>query len=382
MRHITPPARIYCGTDCLQYLAGELERLNSHRAVIFCGRTLSRSPLLDRIRSAASGRCTGVFAGVLAHSPHPSIEAAAAELKRLEADAIIAVGGGSAVVSARAASIYLAEGTDLVALSTHRDARGTLHSPKLAAPKIPQLIVPTTPNTATVKAGTAVFEPVSSRRYALFDPKTRAQSLFILPEMLMSTPRELTITSCFDTLALAIEGITSKQGDSISDALLMHAIRLLARSLPDPDLGEDARCELMFAAILGGQGTDYTGAGVATVLGHAIGANHAIENGLAKAVLLPHTVRFNADWSRSGMAKLATALDVPVGRRDSMEASVEALVTIFARIGVPTRLRDIGLPREALPAIAARGMEDWFLTTNPRPVSEASELLGILEDAW
>src|SRR5262245_6420086 len=131
-------------------------------------------------------RCAGVFSGVRAHSPAPAVAEAAQHLRRLEADAVVAVGGGSAIVTARAASILLAEKGELASLSTAMDEHGSLRSPKLAAPKLPQLIIPTTPTTAMVKAGSAVSDPEAGVRRALFDPKTRAQSIFIHPDFVRS----------------------------------------------------------------------------------------------------------------------------------------------------------------------------------------------------
>jgi alcohol dehydrogenase len=383
-QHIIPPLRLYSGADSLKHLGRELERLGSARAVIFCGSSLARSPLLDLVRGAMGERCAGVFASVRAHSPRPAVEAAAAELKRLEADAIVAVGGGSAIVTARAASIFLAEGSDLERLCTSQDAQGRVHSPRLLAPKLSQLIVLTTPTTAAVKAGTAVFDPASARRFALFDPKTRVQSLFIHPELIKSAPRELVVSAGLDTLSLAIEGLTSLSSDPLADALLVHAVRLLSSRLPDLALGDDARVrgELALAAVLCGQGTDHTGAGIATVLGHAIGANLNVENGVAKAIVLPHALRFNAEAAESGLRKVAVALGLACDRAGTIDRINDSLGRVFASVGSPRRLRDVGVTRDRLPEIAARGVGDWFLRGNPRPVSHASELQDVLEQAW
>lgn len=252
-QHITPPLRLFHGPDSLGQLGRELDRLKSRHAVIFCGSSLGRggSPL-DLVRGAIGDRCAGVFTGVRAHSPVPDVEAAARELERLEADAVVAVGGGSAIVTARAASILLAENAAAKDLCTYQDEKGELKSPKLLAPKLPQFVIPTTPTTATVKAGSAVFDPVAGKRLALFDPKTRAHSIFIHPELIKSAPRELVVSASLNTFSLAIEGLISRSGDPISDALLMHALRLLALHLPNPALQNDphVRGELMLAAVL------------------------------------------------------------------------------------------------------------------------------------
>ena len=385
-QHITPPLRLFSGADSLGQLGRELDRLNSRRAVIVCGGSLSRnSAVMDLLRSAMGDRCAGVFAGVQAHSPVPAVLAGAQELQRLQADAVVAIGGGSAIVTARAASILLAESGEVRALATSRDERGQLRSPRLNAPKLPQLVIPTTPNTATVKAGSAVFDPERGERLALFDPKTRAQCVFIHPELLATAPRKLVVTASLDTLTLALEGLMSRTGDPISDAMLMHAVRLLAEHLPNPALDDDpgARGELMMAAVLCGQGTDFTGAGMATVLGHAIGARHHVENGLTKAIALPAVLRFNEDAARPGLRKIATALGLPTTDDASMAAMIiDALEGIFGRLGIPRQLREVGVTQQDFSAIATNAWGDWFLRSNPRAVRDVAEVEGVLAAAW
>jgi alcohol dehydrogenase class IV len=306
-------------------------------------------------------------------------------LRELDADAVVAVGGGSAIVTARAASILLAETGDLAALATSRDEQGALRSPKLLAPKLPQLVVPTTPTTAMVKAGSAVFDTAVGERRALFDPKTRAQAIFIHPALANSAPAALVIGSGLNTFALAIEGLMARTDDPLADALLMHALRLLARDLPGAGGTPDAalRGELMLGAVLCGQGSDFAGAGMTTVLGHAIGARHAVENGVANAIVLPHVLRFNAEAAGPGLAKVAAALGLPAGGGASpLGAILDSVGALVDALALPRRLRDVGVPHEALPKIAGHAMGDWFLRGNPRPVRDAAEVQQVLENAW
>ncbi len=119
-----------------------------------------------------------------------------------------------------------------------------------------------TEETATLKAGSAVLDPVDGKRLALFDPKTRAQAVFVHPDLLATAPRELVTSAGLNTLAMAFEGLMSRSGDPFSDALLMHAARLLARHLPNAGKSDDTamRSDLMMASLMCGHGTDYTGA--------------------------------------------------------------------------------------------------------------------------
>ena len=384
-RHLVPELRLFHGPDSLAPMQRELERLGSHRAVIVCGASLVREgAALDLVRSAMGDRCAGVIAGVQAHSPLHAVQAVAGELQRLDADAVLAVGGGSAVVTARAASILLAEHGDARQLCTSRDEAGVLRSPKLLAPKLPQLVVPTTPTTATLKAGSAVLDPVDGKRLALFDPKTRAKAVFVHPELLKTPPRDLVVSAGLNTLAMALEGLMSRSGDPFSDGLLMHATRLLAQRLPQAARSDDVavRTDLMFASLICGHGTDYTGAGIAIPLGHAISARYHVDNGITNAIVLPHVIEFNAEAATAGLEKLASALGRPCDGAGAASAVVEAIGKIFDELRTPRRLRDIGVTRESLPELAAISMEDWFVRDNPRPVRDADELQEVLDKAW
>ncbi|MEY4099412.1 MAG: hypothetical protein RL300_583 [Pseudomonadota bacterium] len=384
-QHITPPLRLYHGADSLGQIGRELARMNCNRAVIFCGPWMAEGPLLERVRSALGDRCVGVYSDVLAHSPVEAVEDAAEALRRLQADAVIAVGGGSVIVTARAATILAAENKPARELCTVVDERGGLRSPKLLAAKLPQLIVPTTPTTAIAKAGSAVFDPVDGKRLALFDPKTRAQCVFVDPVLIQSAPRALVAAASINTMSMAIEGLTSRSSDPIAEGLLMQVLRLAVRHLQHPDQLDEAaaRGDLVVAGVLCGQGTDHTAAGITTVLGHAIGARYEKDNGLVNAIVLPHVLRFNADAAAEGLAKVAEALGLARGDAvTQLGQIVDTVTNIFKGLGIPSQLRELGVPREDLPELASLAMGDWFLRGNPRPVQAASELQQIMEAAW
>ena len=375
-RHFDPGSRILYGNDCLAQFPAELRRLGADRAVVVCGRTLSRSdPGLETVRTALGDRFAGAFTAVAEQSPLPVVEALAAELRRAGADAVVAIGGGSAVVTARAASIMLAENKPAEELCTVFPPGQPPRSPKLAEPKLPQFVVPTTPTTAFAKSGAAVTVPGDGRRLALFDPKARVQALFVHPAMLATTPWHLTLDAALDAFAQGVQGLESLRGDPLADALLIHGVRLITRALPLAEQVADPlpRRDLVLAAQLIGQGTDFAGAGLVSALGHVIGARFKCGNGHAKAVLLPHALAFNAPATTAKAPILADGLG-------SVHAAA-ACRALFATLGVPARLGALGVSPEALPVIADDALADWFLTQNPRPVAR-DDLLAILEAAW
>ena len=382
-RHIEYPLRIYSGPNCLENHEEDLRRQGISRAVIFTGKTLAASPLLELVRRSAGERCVGVYSEVKAHTPRSSVVEAADKLAHCRADAIIVLGGGSAVVTARAASIFYAEGYDLDKLCTRRIDYQTMQSPRLLARKIPLVIMPTTPNTAYVKAGAGIFDDVAMERKAVFDPQTRAQSIFLHPDLLMSAPRNLVVSASLDTLLLAVEGLLSNKVDEMADALLMHAMRLLSTCLPKlaQDDVVDLRADLTIAGILAGRGTDHATAGAATALGHAIGPNYQVENGVAKAALLPHMMRFNEGYAPSGVLKLAASMGIREAS-DLVERINNRFNEMFSALKLPKSLSEMGIPKCDLPEIAERAMKDWFILGNVRKIDSASELEEVLISAY
>ena len=387
-RHVTPPFRVYYGENSLRQLPAELDRLGCRRAVIFCGQTLAQHPAgLGPVAEALGNRYAGVFAQVAAHSPLPAVLAGVEALRALQADAVIAVGGGSAVVTARASSILLAEGRDIHELCTQYPVGKPPVSPKLLQPKLPQWVVPTTPTTAYAKAGTAVVDPGLGRRVTLFDPKTRAHAIFVHPELALTAPVSLALDAGVQAFAMAVQGIESKSRDPLADALLVHALRVLERHLrklvAEPTDAE-TRGQLMLGALLAGQGTDYAPSGLTSAMAHCIGARFHLANGVTNALVLPHAMRFNAPATGNRLALVAEILDARThdNPESAVAAAIQAVEQLFADIGLPKRLREVGVPNEALPQLAADAAGDWFLHQNARPVKSESELLEVLEAAW
>ncbi|WP_137890265.1 iron-containing alcohol dehydrogenase family protein [Ramlibacter sp. 2FC] len=377
-QHISAELRVFHGIDSLVSLKRELERNGCRRAVVVCGRTISRSEELGLLREALGPLLAGVTPTAREHSPVSGVEETAQFLKDVQADAVIAVGGGSAAVTARAAAVLVGEGKPLSELCTRRLPDGKFESPRLNVPKLPQFVVPTTPSTAFVKAGTAVHDD-SGQRLAMFDPRTRAKAIFVHPAFVGTAPTRLARDAGLNALANAVEALESPKCDPISEAFLLQALRLIRQNLPTlADGATRERERLVVAAILCGRGTEQGGAGLASVLAHAIGHRTHVANGVVNAIVLPHTMRYNAPVTGSRRSTLLEALGAP----DAPSEPSDVLAAFLKTLDTPKSLREIGLPQEGLIEIAEAAMLDWFISRSPRPVPDVGALLGILEPSW
>lgn len=380
--------RIYSGEGSVQHLKAEVRRAGAVRAAVICGRSISAHPsALALVRETLGETLVGAFDGVQAHSPAESVMKAADWLRDRQADAIVALGGGSAIVTARAASIVLAEGKRPQQLATHRDECGRLVSPKLLAEKMPVFVIPTTPTTATPKAGSAVHDEQTGERLAMFDPKTRARCIIVEPALLATAPGDLFLSASLNTLAMAISGLEADHDNDLSEALLRHAIELVATHLPNLPADDESaaiRQRLVHASILCGQGTDLTGGGLVTAVSHSLGPESNAANGIVNAILLPHAMRFN---SRAVPSHRYERIVAPLrawtspSERDPAQAAAQAVEALLRALGAPASLSGIGIRAERFGSIAAHAMNDWSLRSNPRTVSEA-DIVALLHAAW
>jgi len=383
-RHVTPAFRLAGGDAALSTLDRDLDRLAVRRVVVVTSSSMVREAQgLSRVEATVGSRMAGRFADVRPHSPLDAVNSAVGALRESEADGVVVVGGGSAVVTARAAVILHGEDKDVRELCTRRDDAGRLVSPRLRAPKIPVWVVPSTPTTAYAKAGAAVRDEETGERLALFDPAARAQGVFIDPGVAATAPADLMRSASLNALAMTVESLLANDRNPLADAPLIHAATLITECLPrmlaDDDV--DARVRLMAAALLCGQGTDAVGGGLAQALAHAVGPRSAVANGVVEAILLPHAVRFSDVSSDERLRRLVAAVGSHGSGSQSattIATQVESLLTSWE---VPLRLRDVGVGHDVLDDAASHAMQDWAITQVPRPVQHA-DVARILQQAW
>lgn len=380
-QHVSPELRVFCGVDALASLRREIERAGCRRVAIVCGRTIGASPEMAALRILLGDLWAGMSPSAREHSPVSGVEEAVRTLEQARADAILAVGGGSAMVTARAAAILAGERRSLAELCTRRLADGRFESPRLNAPKLPIFAIPTTPSTALAKGGTAVHAQ-DGQRLALFDPKTRARAIAVDPAFVRTAPLHLVRSAALNALANAVEALESPACDPFAEALLMQSLRLIADGLDDrADEHASQRDRLVVAAILCGRGTEQVGTGLASVLAHAIGKRAHVANGIVNAIVLPHTMRFNAPATQQRAGAVLDALARAPGAL--ADQSPAARVDAWLRqLSAPRTLREIGVVRGDLNSIAEAAMADWFVSRNPRPIPGVETLLSLLEAAW
>lgn len=377
------PSRWVVGPDALGQLDRELGRLGASRLLVVANPSVARS---DAVRAllepALAARRVEWFDAVVPDSPRSVVERARAALEASRPDAVLALGGGSAMVTARAAVILAGEGRPVEELATRYPPGRPPESPRLSAPKLPFVAVMSTPSVAATAPGAAVRDDATGRRYELFDPACRPTAVFADPRVLATAPDARSRATAVATLAMAVGLLEAPavSANAPARADLTEAVRLLRARVGRATLDEEDRVALAEAALLVSRARDaQVGSGGSLALGiaHQLHNRWGVEHTAAVTSLLPASLGYNRPLTRAQQGLIAALFG---GGPDDDPAPLVAAALRAA--GYARRLSELGVGRDVLPAVAEAALGDWFVRSNVRPVERAEQVLTVLAAAY
>ncbi len=385
--------RVYAGVDTLTHLYGEVQRLGARRAFAVCSPTVARtSNLLKRTQEVLGNLYAGAYEGAIKESPIPAVEAGVEAARAAEADLIVSVGGGSAVITARAITILLAEEGTVHDLCTKHTPGQAPVSPRLMKPKLPNIIVLTTPTTGANRGGAALLDNKRPHRLELFDPKTRPVCIILDGEALLTAPLSLYLDTSTTTFNGVVSSLQSRNLNPFSYADLREALELSLTYLPQlvarPD-DADVRIQLAAAALLANRAADASGvggSGVSTSLDRQIRYRYQnIGQGTAGAAFVAANMRRNREALMQEQAQLAGLLGVKredMSDSNAAEAATVAITDFLKSIGIPTRVRELNVPESDLRSIAEDDAEEPSFAWGAPRANVVDDLVEFLKEAW
>ena len=371
-------AQILCESGSAAQL-GELCKLrDAHRVLIVTDPGITKIGLLnDVLPTLAKAQVAAeVFDKVEADPPESVVLAAVEQAKAMQAELIIGFGGGSSMDVAK-----------LVALLAHPNCTQSLQDiygvGNARGQRLPLIQVPTTAGTGSEVTQIAIITTGATTKMGVVSPILLPDLALLDADLTLGLPSHVTAATGIDAMVHAIEAYTSKiKKNPLSDMLAREALRLLAVNLDavvQDGQNREARQAMLLGALLAGQA--FANAPVAAVhaLAYPLGGHYHIPHGLSNALVLPTVIEFNAPAAAPLYAELAPLIVgralVPGDAESLTEQLVRALGDLSPRCGLPSRLRDAGVPKDALEMLAKDAMlQQRLLVNNPREVTEADAL--------
>lgn len=293
-------------------------------------------------------------------------------------DCIVAIGGGSAIDTAKGIRVVASNGGSIGDYAGV-DKIGT-------APAIPLIAVPTTSGTGSEVTIFGVYSDWVKNIKVTVTSQYMAPTIALVdPQLTMNLPQIMTAASGIDALAHGIESYFSLRSRPASAALALEAIEIvgthLRRSVNNGE-DEEARSGMSHGSLLAGMAFNNGFLGLAHAIGSALSGHCHVPHGVAIGLLLPQVVEFNSSVRPDKAAKIAELLGAKAENEDQLATQAAyAVANLVKDIGLPTRLRDVNVPEEKLADIARDSFESGMMKFNPRRASE-SEVLELLKRVY
>jgi len=358
--------RIVFNNGGLQRLGEAAHELGFKRTLIVSDRGIVSAGFASRAANLlnAEGITAIIFSDFESNPDSRMIEAGRVFAASHDIDSIVALGGGSSLDTAKGINFVLTNGGSM------RDYRGF---GKAAKPMLPGIGIPTTAGTGSEAQSYALISDADTHaKMACGDPKAMFQVVILDPELTVTQPRTVTATAGFDAISHAVESFVTTKCNATSDALAHEAWNLLnenyERVLSNPaDVA--ARGAMLLGAHKAGAAIENSMLGATHACANPLTAHYGTTHAVAIAVMLPHVVRWNSEVAGNRYGALYSG---------DLAARVDQLATVAS---LPRRLRDIGVPRDDLPALAAGAVKEWTGAFNPRPL-DAAAALYLYEQAY
>jgi alcohol dehydrogenase len=348
---------------------GDLAReLGFSRTLIVSDRGLLPTGLVERARNLleASGIACCSFHDFDPNPDSRMVEAGRAFASAHGIDSIVALGGGSSLDCAKGINFVLTNGGDM------KDYWGF---GKAARPLLPSIGIPTTAGTGSEAQSYALIsDPESHRKMACGDLKAAFRISILDPVLTVTQPRAVTAEAGFDAISHAVESFVTRKRTNISDLFARDAWRLLEgnfeRVLRHPE-DLDARGAMLLGAHEAGIAIEQSMLGATHACANPLTSRYGTTHAVAIGLMLPHVVRWNAAAVGDRYAELL--------RASGLEAGPDAGVRLAARLeelaragGLPSSLRNAGIPSEDIPELAEKATLEWTGTFNPLPLDAAA----------
>lgn len=376
------PTKVTCGEGLASTASEVAKELGGSKTFVVSDSVLEKTGILKPIIDAFDKDSYCLFTDVPSDSDVETVDRAAEVARQFGADSFLAIGGGSVIDTAKVVNICVSLGGPLL------DYQGLNN---LTAPLKPIVCIPTTAGTGSEVSMVAMVKNHKEGKKLLFGSRFLAPDAALLdPTLLVSLPARLTAATGLDAITHAIESFSAVISSSpFTDALCLEALRMLFEFLPRATAnGADleARSGTLVASAMAGVAFTNSGVGIVHALAHATGATFGTHHGLANSILLPHCMTFNLDTVANRYALISRYLNFSSSTNDNEAASalIEAVSDISARVGLPARLRDTGVPalnETQLEELAFLAATDPAIMFNPKE-SSAQDIIEIYERAY
>jgi alcohol dehydrogenase class IV len=361
-----PVRKVAFGEGKIETVADLIDQ--NARVILVTSPSVVRCGLAERVQKTLKATQTvRVYDRAQPHSPMSTVHELRALAKEINATHMISVGGGSVIDTTKGVVIE----------ALQKNTEKPFH-----------VAIPTTLSGGEYGKDVGLTE--NNKKTIFSDVRVVPDLVILDPGAAVATPLSIFLPSGMNAFAHCVEGLASVRGNAVGDALFLHSARLLYTSLfrlmDEPEnLVERGRAQAgaLLAACIGLGGIPK---GIEHGLAHVVGGRWKVPHAIAHSIMIAPCIRYNADtvgWAHQMIGEAIGVRDVGSMAPELAALKVaDAIDDLLARLGIPRRLSEVGVPRDDLINGAVDAFDDPYLHLNPKKITETSDVLAILEDAW
>jgi alcohol dehydrogenase len=384
----TNPTKLCSGKGAQENLAYELDILGARHPMILSDAMLARIGTLQKVTDALADVQIGrIFTDIPRDSSIDVVNQIAREYRDFSCDALVALGGGSVLDTAKGVRLLIAQDADDLL-----DLMGCECIPK--GRHIPFVAIPTTAGTGSEATAVAVIRnPALNIKMEYISAQLMPDTAILDPRMTATLPPRITASTGMDTLCHAIEAYSCQQKNPVSDAYATAAIELVRKNLVKAvrfGSSKEARLSMANASFLAGAAFSNSMVGVVHAIGHALGGVCHVPHGDAMNILLPTCMRFNLKVCNDTYAELLLHLAGPevylkTPKNQRAKRAIQEVIRLREQLhrmtGLPTTLKEAGVDPAKFPEVAKAALNDGAVIVNPRQVTYDA-VIRILEVSY
>jgi lactaldehyde reductase len=374
----------YFGPGSRSVLPDEIKRRGFKKALFVTDKELIKYGVAQKVLSVltAAGIPHVIYDDIKPNPTIANVTQGIAAFKASGADFMVAMGGGSSIDTAKAIGIVVnnPEFADITSLEGVAPTKNR---------SVPIIALPTTAGTAAeVTINYVITDEKAVKKMVCVDPNDIPVLSIVDAELMYSMPKGLTAATGMDALTHAIECYLTRAAWTMSDMFALQAIKMIAASLAEAvntPTSSEARNGMAVAQYIAGMGFSNVGLGIVHSMAHPLGAFYDTPHGIANAVLLPYVMEYNAAAAAPRYREIARQMGVAnvdaMSEAEAVKAAIGAVKALSKAVGIPEKLREIGVKEVDLPCLAVAAFGDVCTGGNPRTTS-VPDILGIYQTAF
>lgn len=360
--------KLITGAGAMTTLAAEIKKLNINSPAIVTDQGVTQSGILTHVLEQIESNSLVIIDDIPPEPEVAIVESYVNRLRTQQVDGIIAVGGGSAIDSAKVLAVSMDHQDDISSMFGENNVSGR---------SIGLIAIPTTAGTGSEVTNIAILsDPVEQLKKGIVSDYLLPDVAIVTPEMTVSCPKTVTAASGIDSFVHAMEAFLSVNASLLTDALAKQAMPLIFKALPKAFArGDDlhAREQMATGSLLAGLAFGNAGVGAVHALAYPLGGRYHLSHGMSNAVMLPHVMRWNALACKERFIEIAHLLGLPTHNQSSediVKRLLDAIEDLCRQVEIPANLRHFNIPQEDIPILAIEASKvTRLLRNNPRDLS-------------